>query len=168
MKTTTTKLILVLMITLANLLISTSILAQQAATAAGGNATGSGGTVAYSVGQVAYTTNTGATNSVAQGVQQPYEISGVVGIKSETNSLTSEIKLYPNPTINSINLQVVDYQSETLFYELMDVNGKLIETKKINSTIETISMADFAAATYFLRVTTSNSKEVKSFKIIKH
>jgi hypothetical protein len=47
--------------------------AQQATTAAGGNATGSGGSVAYSVGQIVYTTHTGTTGSVAQGVQQTYE-----------------------------------------------------------------------------------------------
>ena len=36
--------------------------AQQANTAAGGDATGSGGTVAYSVGQVVCTTYTGTTS----------------------------------------------------------------------------------------------------------
>jgi hypothetical protein len=48
--------------------------AQEYTTASGGNATGSGGTVTYSVGQVVYTTQTSAAGSVAQGVQQPYEI----------------------------------------------------------------------------------------------
>lgn len=38
---------------------SISLLAQQATSAAGGNATGSGGTVSYTVGQVFYTTNSG-------------------------------------------------------------------------------------------------------------
>lgn len=53
----------------------TTAQAQQATTATGGNASGSGGPVAYSVGQVVYTTNTSSNGSVAQGVQQPYEIS---------------------------------------------------------------------------------------------
>ncbi len=53
--------------------------AQQTPVAAGSNATGSGGTVAYSVGQVIYTTNSSGSGTVTQGVQQPFEISAVVG-----------------------------------------------------------------------------------------
>lgn len=58
------------------LLLAISITAQpqQVSTTTGGDAIGSGGTVAYSVGQVVYTTNTDASGTVNQGVQQAYEI----------------------------------------------------------------------------------------------
>ena len=59
--------------------------AQEVTTTTGGNASGSGGTVTYSVGQIVYATNTGTNGSVAQGVQQTYEISIVLGI--EDNSI---------------------------------------------------------------------------------
>jgi hypothetical protein len=72
--------------------------AQQATTATGGNTSGSGGTVAYSVGQIVYTTNTGTNGSVAQGVQQPYEISIVLGI--DNHSINLGLSAYPNPTTN--------------------------------------------------------------------
>src|SRR6056297_978638 len=55
--------------------------AQQAMPASGGDASGSGGFVSYSVGQVVYTTHTGANGSVAQGVQQTYEIAVESGIE---------------------------------------------------------------------------------------
>ena len=48
---------------------------QQAVVPAGGNATGSSGNVSFTVGQVAYNTNDNANYSVAEGVQQPFEIS---------------------------------------------------------------------------------------------
>ena len=48
--------------------------AQEAVSAAGGNASGSGGTASYTIGQVAYTTNSSASGTITQGVQQPYEI----------------------------------------------------------------------------------------------
>ena len=133
--------------------------AQQAITTTGGNASGSGGTVAYSVGQIAYTTNTVATGSVAQGVQQPYEISIVLGIDLE-------ITVYPNPTTNFLTLDVGKTAISNLNFELLDINGKLIESKKITSAIETIRMENLSSATYFL-IVTNNSKEVKTFKIIK-
>lgn len=139
--------------------------AQQATTATGGDASGSGGTVAYSVGQIVYTTNTGTTGSVAQGVQQPYEISIVLGI--DNHSINLELSAYPNPTTDYLTLNVGNAELSTLNFQLFDISGKLIEAKKITSTTETIRMENLASATYFLKVT-NNNQEVKTFKIIKN
>ena len=139
--------------------------AQQATTATGGNASGSGGTVAYSVGQIVYTTNTGTTGSVAQGVQQPYEISIVLGI--DDNSIKLELTAYPNPTTNFLTLNVGKAELSTMNFELYDMSGKLIESRKIISSSETIAMENLPTATYFLKVT-NNNNQVKTFKIIKN
>ena len=53
------------------------VLAQEGISVSGGNATCNGGSVSYTIGQVVYTCNNGDEGSVAQGVQQPYEISVV-------------------------------------------------------------------------------------------
>ena len=139
--------------------------AQQATTATGGDASGSGGTVAYSLGQIVYTTNTGTNGSVAQGVQQPYEISIVLGI--EDNSINLELVAYPNPTTNFLTLNVDKAELSTLNFQLYDILGKLIESRKIISSTETIGMANLPSATYFLKVS-NNNNEVKTFKIIKN
>jgi hypothetical protein len=139
--------------------------AQQATTATGGDASGSGGTIAYSVGQIVYTTNTGTTGSVAQGVQQPYEISIVLGI--EDNSINLELTAYPNPTTNFLTLNLGNAELSTLNFQLYDISGKLIESRKIISSSETITMGNLPTATYFLKVT-NNNKEVKTFKIMKN
>ena len=138
--------------------------AQQAATATGGNASGSGGTVAYSVGQIVYTTNTGTTGSVAQGVQQPYEIY-VLGI--EDNSINLALTAYPNPTTSNLTLSVGQADLSKMNFQLYDMVGKLIESRKIVSSTETIGMETLPNATYFLKVM-NNSTEVKTFKIIKN
>jgi hypothetical protein len=138
--------------------------AQQATTATSGNASGSLGTMAYSVGQIVYTTNTGTKGSVAQGVQQPYEISVVLGV--ENNAIKLELNAYPNPTTNFLTLNVGETELSTLNFQLYDMSGKLIESRKILSSNETIAMENLLPATYFLKVT-NNNKEVKTFKIIK-
>ena len=143
----------------------TGVKAQQGFTAAGGGASGSGGTAAYSVGQIVYTTNTGAGGSVAQGVQQPYEISIVLGL--EDHQISLNMKVYPNPTSDFLILNVGNFELSTLNFELFDVSGKLLESKKITSITETISMENLPSSTYFLKVT-SNNEEVKTFKIIKN
>ncbi|MBK6984778.1 MAG: hypothetical protein IPH32_08475 [Bacteroidetes bacterium] len=58
-----------------------TVSAQETTDASGGNASGSGGSASYSIGQSAYNTYTGTNGSVAQGVQQPYEISIVTEVK---------------------------------------------------------------------------------------
>ena len=139
--------------------------AQQSANATGGDASGSGGTAAYSVGQIVYTTNTATTGSVAQGVQQPYEISIVSGIDNPTVNI--ELSAYPNPTTDYIKLKVEGEKFEDLNYTLVDITGKLIASEKITSSTEIIGMENLASACYLLRVT-NNNKELKAFKIIKN
>lgn len=143
----------------------TTVQAQQATTASGGNASGSGGSVAYSVGQVVYTTATGTTGSVAQGVQQPFEISIVLGI--EEHQISLNIQAYPNPTSNFLSLNIGDYDPTNLSFQLFDLTGKLIESNKITKSIETIRMENLSSGSYFLKVT-RNNKEVKTFKLIKN
>jgi len=138
--------------------------AQQATTASGGDASGSGGSVAYSVGQIAYTTNTGTTSSLAQGVQQPYEISITTGL------LETDIKLnlsaYPNPTTNYLMLQIDNFDKD-LSYQLYDISEKLLESNTVVANFTTIKLEQYATATYFLKVTQNNTL-VKTFKIIKN
>jgi hypothetical protein len=143
----------------------TGIKAQQGFTAAGGGASGGGGTAAYSVGQIVYTSNTGAGGSVAQGVQQPYEISIVLGV--EDHQISLNMKVYPNPTSDFLILNVGNFELSTLNFELYDISGKLLERKKITSITETISLVNLPSSTYFLKVT-SNNEEIKTFKVIKN
>jgi hypothetical protein len=139
--------------------------AQQANPATGGDATGSGGSVAYTVGQIVYTTHTGTTGSVAQGVQQPYEISVVLGI--ENSLIDLDISAYPNPTTQNLTLSIGNDISENLHFQLCDLSGKIIERRKISNRTETIHMENLATGPYFLKVSNANN-EVKIFKIIKN
>ena len=138
--------------------------AQESPTATGGEATGTGGTVSYSVGQVVYTTATGTNGSVAQGVQQPYEISTTVGINETTIYLA--LSIHPNPTTNYILLKIESEQVESLSYQLYDLQGKVIENKNVTAKNTSISMEALPAATYFLNVERKN-QIIKTFKIIK-
>lgn len=144
----------------------TGLQAQESPTATGGDATGSGGTVAYSVGQVVYTTNTGTNGSVAQGVQQPFEISVVTAIE-EAKGVSLSISAYPNPTTDYLTLEVKDFELSTLHFQLCDMNGKLLQREKITGNQTSIVMSNLVPANYFVKVIQGN-KEVKTFKIIKN
>jgi hypothetical protein len=147
----------------------TGLQAQEVIPAAGGNASGSAGTVSYSVGQVIYTTNTGTNGTVAQGVQQPFEISIVTGLE-EAKGINLMVSAYPNPTTDFLNLKVDASNAlniQLLSYQLYDMSGNLLETKKLVGNQTSIVMSYLVRATYFLKVI-EGSKEVKTFKIIKN
>ena len=111
------------------------------------------------------------TNSlVAQGVQQPFEISVVTGIP-EAEGINLTISVYPNPA-NDFLILKIDANVQTrhalsqIVYELYDINGKLLKSKNITADKTEIATNDLTPATYFLKVT-DNKKVIKSFKIIK-
>ena len=145
---------------------STSLsLAQKNTVASGGNATGNGGSTSYSVGQVLYTTNTGANGSVAQGVQQPYEITVIAGVNETAIHL--KLSVYPNPATNYIQLKVENEKLESLTYQLIDLQGKVINTEKVTASNTTIIMEALPKAIYLINII-KNNQLIKTFKIIKN
>ena len=97
----------------------TGLHAQQAITTTGGNTSSSGGSISYSVGQIVYKTNNSSSGSVAQGVQQPYEISVVSGLE-EAQGINLVLSAYPNPATDYVILKVENYKTENLTYQLYD------------------------------------------------
>lgn len=144
----------------------TGLQAQESINAAGGIASGSGGSANYSVGQLVYTTNTGSNGSVAQGVQQPYEISAITGIE-EAKDINLTITAYPNPTTDYLTLNVKDFELSNLNFQLYDMQGKLLRNEKITGNQTSIVMSNLVPSTYFVKVIQGN-KEIKTFKIIKN
>lgn len=138
--------------------------AQTSVNTGGGDATGNGGTVSYSVGQVVYTSISGADGSVAQGIQVAYEIFAVgVDELSQVFSLTA----YPNPAVDFLTLRIDDFTYENIFYQLYDLQGRLLKSEEILGEETQIDMGRFPSATYVLQVIQDN-KRVQTFKIIKN
>jgi len=147
----------------------TGLRAQEALPTSGGNAAGIGGSASYSVGQIVYTTNTWINGSVSQGVQQPYEISILIGVE-EANGINLIWSAYPNPATDYLQLKVesnFNFSLSTLTYSLYDISGKLLENKTIESNETTIAMGSLASSTYFIKVY-HNKNEIKTFKVIKN
>jgi hypothetical protein len=148
------------------ILVSFSASGQQSINSSAGNASGAAGNVSYSVGQVVYQTFIGATGSVAQGVQQPYEIS-VFTTTEHAKDIDLTCAAFPNPTKNVLTLMVENYSLEGLSYQLYDISGQLLQNEKITDATTTVSLKTYAAAIYFLKISDGH-KEIKMFKINKN
>jgi len=144
----------------------TSLKAQEAIPASGSDASGSGGSVSYSVGQLVYSVNSGSSGSEVQGVQQPYEISGIVGIE-DVIGIDLNVSVYPNPATNYLTLKADDVDLSGMSFQLFDITGKLLQNKGITSNETIIDMSKLVPSTYILKVVQSD-KALKTFKIIKN
>jgi hypothetical protein len=139
--------------------------AQESTNSSGGDATGSGGTAAYSIGQVVYTTYTGSSGSVAQGVQQAYEI---FTVDIEETTLSISLIAFPNPTADNLTLQISDFNKEKLTYQFYDIGGKLLSNGQVTGQQTEFNTSSLPPATYFINVLNQEDKKVQSFKIIKN
>ncbi|MFW5879479.1 MAG: T9SS type A sorting domain-containing protein [bacterium] len=146
-----------------------SVVAQECINSTGGNHSGTGGSMSYTVGQVDYATYKGTTGSLAQGVQQSYEISVVTGLE-KAKGISLSVSAYPNPTTDFLQLQVdasALLSIQSLTYQLFDIQGKLLQSEKIIGKQTSIVMSNLIPATYFIKVIQGN-KSIKTFKIIKN
>lgn len=138
---------------------------QESLVSAGSNANGTGGSLSFTIAQTIYTTNFSSSGSVSQGVQQPYEIQTVLG---ENNfEIKLELKVYPNPTSDILNLYVKNYNSDSIQYQLFDLNGRLIISDRIYNETTSFSMQNLPSSVYILKVLSSSNVEIKTFNIIK-
>lgn len=147
-------------LTLLSFLCLASVHSQEASTAAGADATGAGGSASYSIGQVSYV-ETAKNISVSQGVQQAYQIpfATILGINLR-------LSIYPNPATNIFSVEVKNLDYASLRYQVHDLRGNLLASRKAISHRTDFVIAHFAAGTYILQVF-QNNEQVKSFKVIK-
>jgi hypothetical protein len=137
--------------------------AQQGNVAAGGNATGSGGSVSYSIGQIDYIATAGSGGNTNEGLQQPFEFF-TMGINDPAIQLG--LSVYPNPSTQYILLNV-DYPDFTnLSYSLYDMSGKQLASQYVIEKSTQISMEQYTAATYLLKISRAQT-DLTTFTIIK-
>lgn len=138
----------------------------QEALANGGNATGSGGTISYSIGQVAYTSIIGTSGTIAQGVQQAFEISTISEL-NDTTKISLQCTTYPNPTNNYLKLKLKYLNGKNLSFILCDLNGKILQNRRINELETAINLSSYISGSYLLKII-ENKIKIKTFKVIKN
>lgn len=155
-----------LILSLAIGLLSTGIAkAQVSSNTSGGDAKGSEGSVSYSIGQLLYTSNTSSSGTVNHGVQQVFEIASV-GV-NETN-LNISCLVFPNPTTQTLTLQVSEYEQTTLKFSLIDIQGKLLNSGQIVAHQTHIDISTLPSGSFIIRVVNPEDKLVHSFTITKY
>jgi hypothetical protein len=146
----------------------TAVFAQYAIVPAGGDAQNANGSVSYTVGQVVTQTsaNSNGSISVAEGVQQPYEIQ-TVGVDNYPQ-IALNAMVFPNPTENLAQLQLNGFEipADGLQATLYDGKGKLLQSLSVTDDLTTFQIGQYATGTYYLEL--RDKKQVlKTFKVVR-
>lgn len=75
----------------------------------------------------------------------------------------NNIEIFPNPAIDEININNVDFEFNTA--EIFDITGKLIISTELNSGNNNIDLAKIKTGIYFIKFSNEESTEVKKLII---
>lgn len=80
---------------------------------------------------------------------------------NKTNQF-SKVKLYPTPATNILNISGLLNNKDTLI-EIIDMNGKIVISKKPRTSMAQINVSNLAKGAYFFSINMGSSKKVLRF-----
>lgn len=157
-------------ILLGGVLVAQQINAQTSIHSTGHEATGSGGSASISIGQPFITIKTTSTDGYTadEGGLHPYEIHLYLSTEPVSFQVELEIKTYPNPVQDLLNLDVVSGLPEDLIYQLTDATGKIISANPVEHAQTSIPMHEQTSGIYYLTVRSKSDQSYNTYKIVKN
>jgi hypothetical protein len=137
--------------------------AQQVVSTAGSSMSNASGSISYTIGEGVTRTISKGDNTLTQGFHQT---TLTVSMINELKELDFTISVYPNPTTDLVNLIIGKENAVGLWYQVSDLNGKLVAQKELITNHVIIPFQYLKSGLYLLTVRDGNLN-LKSFKIIK-
>jgi Secretion system C-terminal sorting domain len=122
----------------------------------------------YTVGEPVIFTLSNANFTFSQGFHQP-DLCGLVGTNTPEKLANWKIEIFPNPTEETLNLKVSTDKNPRLRADIFDVLGKLVraDVTILPFEVQSISVAEFAEGTYFLRLMDLDAKTYSVSRFVK-
>lgn len=112
-------------------------------------------TLDWTLGEPATATLDNSSNMLSQGFHQPT----IVVTAIADAAILNDVKVFPNPTIDVVQIQFTTNQKNTLV-ELYSLEGKLLEKHSVNSQTVEMNLSTYPAGTYFLRINNSDTHQL--------
>jgi len=122
--------------------------------------------VSWTVGEASTETYSNTNNTVTQGFHQTKLTVTQIKEKLVKNNNFS-LKVYPNPTVDYVNIEITTESTKELSYELNDNAGKLLLKSKFNDKFEKIDFGIYQPSIYYLRVYSNDGSFTDTYRIIK-
>jgi hypothetical protein len=117
----------------------------------------------WTIGETIVSTMQSGNNQLSNGFQQSNYI--ITAIKN--NTVQYDIKLFPNPTTDLLNLQIKVSQIKDAHFQLLDVQGKIIKEDKLQNELNQIDCSLLMPSVYWIRIEDASNQLIQTFKIIK-
>lgn len=144
-------------------------LERQVIASTGGYSEANGVSLSFTVGEPVIETAVSGSIVLTQGFQQPDDIT--TGINDKP-SVTVNYTVFPNPTANSIQIDLQSDKNVEVELALYDIQGQRIsmfdKSTRIEGTAhEEMDLSSLAAAQYILVLSDTEGKPLKNFKVQK-
>jgi Secretion system C-terminal sorting domain len=150
-------------LTIINVFISFAGISQSLERSVVANSGGSSTQLEWTIGETIVTTYADENGIVTQGFHQG--LLTIIDVTEPENS-AFEIKIYPNPFMNSIIIEHNNLASTNMSWTLMDMEGKTIRSETLQNKQQEFNVEDIAAGIYILRLKISEN-QYKTFELIK-
>ena len=91
----------------------------------------------------------------------------VTAINTVQENSLMDLKAYPNPVKDILNIEFNSLKTESMHFELYTINGKLINSRKVEAKNYqgTIDFKQFRNGFYLLKAVSENGSYMKTFKV---
>jgi len=116
----------------------------------------------FTLGEIAIETISSEDFMLTQGFHQPG-----LGIISLTEDPHSRISIYPNPTTDLLNLELMEFNDEYVSVNILDLSGKKVYAERVSTNVKKhqINTSFLNLGSYLLEIVGEKQKDI--FKIQK-
>jgi hypothetical protein len=144
-------------------------IATQSVNSAGVKMTQANGSLSFTVGELVVLSQTDSQGNTLGGGFTAGATLTTVSIQ-ETDAAVLDVKVYPNPTTELVNIQINHSTIDQVLVTISDLQGKEVYSGKYAgiSNVIGINTASYATGTYLLSLKNLNNQLLGTYKIIKH
>lgn len=144
-------------------------IAPQSVNSGGSKMSQANGSLSFTVGELVVLSQTDSDGNTLGGGFTAGATLTTVSIQ-ETDATVLDVKVYPNPTTELVNIQINRSTLDQVVVTIADLQGKEVYSGKytgISNVIE-INTASYATGTYVLSLKNLTNQVLGTYKIIKH
>jgi len=144
-------------------------IAPQSVNSGGAEMTQANGSVSFTVGELVVLSQTDSNGNTLSGGFTAGATLTTLSIQ-ETDVAVLDVKVYPNPTTELVNIQINHSTLDHVVVTITDLQGKEVYSGKYAgiSNVIGINTASYATGTYVLSLKNLKKQVLGTYKIIKH
>lgn len=144
-------------------------IAPQSVNSSGTKMSQANGSLSFTVGELVVLSQTDSQGNTLGGGFTAGATLTTVSIQ-KTDATVLDVKVYPNPTSELVNIQINHSTLEQVLVTITDLQGKEVYSGKYAgiSNVIGINTASYATGTYVLSLKNLNNQVLGTYKIIKH